>query len=131
MLWVFEIELCLHGFRKIVTHYDAQDRAVAGYAHPSFKRGKPELLVHIKRSIAFDDGEDGTWFDEGSYGGDVPDGQSRPEYTKHPLLKPERAGGARKGHHAIFRMGHGRGNSHMWVLERPSATEVAEFLRQK
>lgn len=127
MLWVFEIELCLHGFRKTVAHYDVRGRAVAGYTHLSFKRGKPELLVQIQRSIAFDGGNGATWFDAGSYArAAAPDGQSPPKYTKHPLQKPETA--IAREPHAIFRMGNGRGNRHMWVLERPSATEAAEFL---
>lgn len=131
MLWVFEIELCLHGFRKMVIHCDVRGRVVAGYAHPSFKMGKPELLGQIQRSIAFDRDKGDTLSDEGLYSGAAPDGQSRPEYTKHPRFKPERAGGARRGHHAIFRMGKGGGNSHMWVLARPSATEAAEFLSHR
>lgn len=120
MLWVFEMELCLHGFRKAVNH--------SGYSHPLFRNGKPDLLSRIHRSIAFE-GDAGIRSPFGApwsratpcrdYGDDSP-----------PKIEPK-SGRARRGQHVIFKMGEGLGNSHMWVLERPSATEAAEFVRQR
>lgn len=126
MLWVFEAELRFHDFRKFVTPYNVDGHAMAGYVHPLFKRGRPELLIQITRSITFN---------RELYSEVVSDGQSRSDNTKsYPLLKlnpkSERASGAQREHRVIFKMGNRRGNSHMWVMERPSATEAADFLSQ-